>query len=402
MRLLFATSLLPEAQAFSGYEIANRCILDALRALGVDVVPVGFANPGRSAHVVPGSLNLGELALVTDDADPWRKLNWLARAVRNGTTFAAAKLQVLAPDNLARIIDASGPFDGVILNNVTLAAAFETVLTQLPFLYVAHNVEWKSAAENAAAASGIIERSLYAREARLLKSIEARLIAKARFVHALAAEDIATLGLTDARANVLPLTVHADAPEPAMRQPTHDAGIIGTWSWTPNRLGLEWFLDQVVPHLPRDFSIAIAGRLPQGFDLRHRNVTALGRVPDATQFVRSARVLPLVSTSGTGVQLKTIEAFELGLPTVATSLSVRGIGSVPANCTIADDPKAFAEALVAKARAAGPSDLDGSAFHLARKAALGAALRQGLQALGARAGQTAGRVEAPMAGALAS
>jgi Glycosyl transferases group 1 len=390
MRLLFATSLLPSAQAFSGYEIANRCILDGLRALGHDVVPVGFSNPGCSGDAVAGSIHLGELALVTQEADPVRKLGWLARAVRRATTFAAAKLQVIEPQDLRRLLELAGPFDGVVLNGVTLAAAFEAELTQLPFIYVAHNVEWKSAAENAAAATSFVEQTLYAREARLLKQIEARLTANAAFVHALAAEDIETFGLGEARSNVLPLTAHVEAPAPALRRIEHDACIIGTWSWTPNRLGLDWFLQNVVPLLPGDVSIAVAGRLPAGYDLRCPNVTAVGRVADASDFVRRARVLPLISRAGTGVQLKTLEAFELGLPTVATSLSVRGIGDLPANCIVTDDPAAFASAMLAVIRSKGVSDLDGRAFHAARAKALLAALQAGVDALSAAACRASG------------
>jgi hypothetical protein len=380
MRLLFATSLLPESEAFSGYEIANRCILQGLRDLGHDVTAIGFAGAGRSAHVAPGSINLGEVSLVTHEADTRRKLGWLARAVSNGTTFAAAKLQVIDVRDLQKRIDEAGRFDAVILNGVTMAAAFEQFLTRWPHLYVAHNVEWQSAAEAAAAAKGFVERTLFERESRLLKRIEARLCARSAFVHTLASEDLESLGLqATGRANVLPLTVHEQAVAPRSRTPKWDAGIIGTWSWAPNRIGLEWFLSEVVPLLPAGFSIAVAGRLPAGFQIAHANVTALGRVPDAAEFVRSARVLPLFSRAGTGIQLKTLEAFELGLPTVATSSSIRGIDVTPANCVVADEPSAFAAALLEAARSA--PDADGRGFHATRRAALLDALAQGVAAL---------------------
>ena len=56
--------------------------------------------------------------------------------------------------------------------------------------------------------------------------------------------------------------------------------------------------------------------------------TFVGRVPDAVAFVLSGRTVPLISRAGTGVQLKTIETFELGLPAVA---------SMSANLTISPD-----------------------------------------------------------------
>ncbi len=60
--------------------------------------------------------------------------------------------------------------------------------------------------------------------------------------------------------------------------------------------------------------------------------------PTQRDFVRSCAVIPLISRAGTGVQLKTIETFEMGLPSVATALSVRGIADIPGNCVVTDDP----------------------------------------------------------------
>ncbi len=75
-------------------------------------------------------------------------------------------------------------------------------------------------------------------------------------------------------------------------------------------------------------------------------VNFVGKVPDATAFVEAGALIPLISRAGTGVQLKTIETFELGMPSVATSHSVRGISQVPANCTIANNPSDFAAAVI--------------------------------------------------------
>ena len=173
---------------------------------------------------------------------------------------------------------------------------------------------------------------------------------------------------------------------PAKRDPTYDATLIGTWTWQPNRIGLEWFLDKVVPHLPDDFTIAIAGSMPAGHaQSPHPGVSFVGRVADAIEFVLSGRVVPLISRAGSGVQLKTIETFELGLPAVATSRSLRGIGARAGKLrrgrrTGRIRPRA------ASARRAAPGDVDGRALP-PRPAAWRstASLRSGLRALGFQA-----------------
>jgi len=167
------------------------------------------------------------------------------------------------------------------------------------------------------------------------------------------------------------------------RAPLYDATLIGTWTWQPNRIGLEWFLGEVVPHLPDDFTIAIAGSIPADLRSPHPGVSFVGRVPDAIAFVQSGRVVPLISRAGTGVQLKTIETFELGLPAVATQRSLRGIGAVPSNCIVADGPVEFAAALERSARNA--VDVDGARFRHDQLQALDRQLALGLHALGLQA-----------------
>ena len=139
-------------------------------------------------------------------------------------------------------------------------------------------------------------------------------------------------------------------------------------------------LEKVVPLLPPDFFIRIAGSTPGGLSSASPNVQFVGRVPDAVDFVRGAAVIPLISTAGSGVQLKTIETFELGLPSVATSRSLRGIDHRPQNCRVTDDPREFAALLVEVRQSI--RDVDGRDFYTRQRQALDSRIRRGLQAIG--------------------
>ena len=128
--------------------------------------------------------------------------------------------------------------------------------------------------------------------------------------------------------------------------------------------------------------IAVAGRVPGDLHAPP-GVTLVGRVPAASQFLRSCRVVALSSRAGTGVQLKTVEAMQLGLPAVATTLSCRGFAELPANFTIADNATDFAQALmdrVGKIRAGGAQRLDGAVFLARQQAALADGIAKGLAA----------------------
>jgi Glycosyl transferases group 1 len=388
MHLLFVTSLVPQGVASTGYEIANQAVIDGLRRNGARVTVMGFTWPGRQASNPEETIVLGSVDVRTEGADPFTKLKWVAQAVAGGFTIASAKMRIIEAADIRTAINDHGPFDGYVLNGVSLPGAFIDLFSDLPYIWVAHNVEHQSAWENAETADSALKRTLFRRDARLLETLERRLAEQARFVFTLAEDDRAPLGVASpSRSACVPLvTMDASVEVPASRNIAYDAGLIGTWTWQPNRVGLEWFIREVAPHLPPGFKVAVAGSLPEGLPAAPACIEFVGRVPDAKTFVRSCAVIPLVARGGTGVQLKTIETFELGLPSVATGSSLRGIDMRPDNCVVADDPKDFAHSLIMsanKVRSGDPLLADGSAFHAAQLQALDASIAKGLAAMAA-------------------
>lgn len=383
MHLVFATSIVPDGAPTTGYEIANAAIVDALRRAGARVTVLGFTWPGKSAADPSNAVVLGSLDVRTEHASALRKAWWLIKAITLGLTVSSAKLRIVRKQKVRKALSEIEPFDAFVLNGVQFAGAFEDLFEDKPYIFVAHNVEYRSAEQSAATVSSQLWQLLYEREARLLRALEARMCDRARFVFTLAEDDRQELGVAnDARSATLALVTRPRAPVSiGPRTITCDAALIGTWTWQPNRVGLEWFLDKVVPRLGPLFTVKIAGHIPADLKTPPPGVEIVGRVPDAVEFVRSAAVIPLISRAGTGVQLKTLETFELGLPSVATTSSVRGIGQIPENCTVTDDPVEFARALQAAVHNRIP-DMDGSRFHMAQLEMLDRGIRRGLLALG--------------------
>jgi hypothetical protein len=329
-------------------------------------------------------LLMGEVEVRTEGAGIKRKIGWVLKSFLTGLTVSSAKLRVIPAIELHNAITELGEFDAYVLNGVTLPGAFEGIFKDKPSLFVAHNVEYRSAEENAADAKGKVQKFLFGREARILKKLENRLCKQASFVFTFAEDDGPALGLNNDKFATLPLVMPGNSQTVTPEAAKYDLTLIGTWTWHPNRIGLEWFLREVKPLLPKDVSIAIAGNTPADLIAAWPGVNFLGKVPDATAFVESGKLIPLISRAGTGVQLKTIETFELGKPSVATAHSVRGIGNIPANCTIADKPAEFAAAIVERLKAINEGDdqrLDGKAFKQAQIAGMDSAIARGLKKL---------------------
>ncbi len=389
MHLLFVTSLVPQGVASTGYEIANQAIIDGLRRNGARVTVIGFTWPGKAASDQDNTIVLGSVDVRTEGAHALTKMRWVAAAMAGGYTISSVKMHVVQAEEVQAAITTRGPFDGYVLNGVSLPGAFIDLFSNLPSIWVAHNVEHVSALENAESSDSALKRALFRRDARILKKLEHKLASRARFVYTLAEEDRAPLGvLSPSRSAFVPLVTLQNPPSHfAKREIMYDAGLIGTWTWQPNRVGLEWFIREVAPKLPSGFKVAVAGSLPGGLPDAPACIEYVGRVPDAKEFVRSCAVIPLVARGGTGVQLKTIETFEMGLPSAATSSSLRGIEYRPANCVISDDPADFAynlENLVAEVKSGALDLLDGSAFYVAQRSALDVAIAKGIAAIAAK------------------
>lgn len=383
LHLVFVTSLVAQANPATGYELANSALLEGLQRAGVRTTVVGCAWPGQA--VAPGAnTSLGEVEVRTEKAGAGLKLKWLLMSLATRLPMSSAKLRVIPEATVRHAVAAAGDFDGYVLNGVALAGAFADVFTGKPSIFVAHNVEHRSSAENARNAGSLIKRILFARDARLLKTLENELRDQAAGVVAFAAEDLTDLGVHPQASVFLPLSIPRSTHLPEITQLTHDLALLGTWTWHPNRIGLEWFLKEVKPRLIEDVRISVAGSTPDDLAVAWPDVKFVGRIERATDFVAASAVIPLISRAGTGVQLKTIETFSLGLPSVATTSSVRGIATIPANCTLADDPADFAAALnekIRRARAGDRQRLDGRMFADEQRARMDAGIQEMLRLL---------------------
>lgn len=383
MKLIFLSSLVPVKEPKSGYDIANRVIVDGLYALGIDLKIMGFLTPGENPAYPDDTIVLGELEVTNAKVSKLQKAKWLMKSFSEGMTVSSAKMLTVEPDVIRSKLDSLRPFDGLILNSVQMAGAFQSIFENEKSIFVAHNVESASASKNAEAANSSISSFLFKREAKLLGVLEKHLCMQASHIWTLADQDRLDLGVED-KSNTLSLVTTMKQPsKPKDQNIEYDIGTIGSWSWAANRQGLDWFLSNVVPQLPSDYRIAIAGGIGE---LPHNvsdNVKFLGRVEDAHDFCRSCAVIPLFSQEGTGVQLKTIETFELGLPAVATQNALRGITDIPSNCYKTEDASDFAKALidcVEGARNGSSLHLDGNEFHQRQLDALMSGISMGLEA----------------------
>jgi glycosyltransferase involved in cell wall biosynthesis len=148
---------------------------------------------------------------------------------------------------------------------------------------------------------------------------------------------------------------HAAAITPVPPPATPALLLLGSLGYAPNVQGLFWFLDRVLPLLPRELPVTVAGSRAPG-EVRRRLARAPVRFEDSPEDVaplyatHALCVVPLFQGSGT--RGKILEALAYERPVVTTTPGVSGLElSEGEGFVVADDPERFA-ARVARLAAA--------------------------------------------------
>lgn len=126
---------------------------------------------------------------------------------------------------------------------------------------------------------------------------------------------------------------------------------VGPELHTPNKIGIEWFLNNCWKDLEtKGYSLYIIGnwtkKTKKILSNEYRNIFFLGFVPNLANVIKdSIMIVPI--TIGSGIRMKILEAMSYKVPFVSTSVGAEGIPiENNVNCFIADTPKDFIESII--------------------------------------------------------
>ncbi|WP_081627186.1 glycosyltransferase [Methyloversatilis discipulorum] len=350
MNIVFCTTVLPSRKRTGG-EIASQSFIDAMRVAGHSVTVLGYQRPDDDYGPSGGEVCVGRRPIETDGAGLSKYL-WMLEAITRGRAYSAQKYHSASYQHLLSSELVRQPQSLVVIDHAQMGFLLDVVPSECPVLFIAHNIEEDIYRAQIDAASNPFTRWLVTREAKLIGLLERRIGRRALCVWVLTEADRAHFANSGCR--------HVSIAEiPATRFGSgnadchydYDVGLIGTWSWRANAEGLEWFQREIVPRLPRNLRIAVAGKGAES--IVRPPVKALGFVSDAVTFLEGCAVIAIPSTAGGGIQVKTLDAIATGRPVVATQTALRGIDRVPGSVCSADTADAFASAIERACRTAG-------------------------------------------------
>jgi glycosyltransferase involved in cell wall biosynthesis len=303
----------------SGRAARTYGIVRALAADGpVDLLHTGFgaAAPDPAYERVEGL----RLHAVSNSRGARRSLAW-ARARKTGAPRAVSRGVSPELGTAAKRLAAAPGRGRVIAEDAMAAVALLGLARRRPVIYSANNLE--SAFRPGRDPDWGSRRRLQAFERRLLNAAaETWMPSKADLEGARELAPAAALRYVPNVVDVAAIDARrapADPPE---------ALLVANFSYAPNREGLDFLLNEVMPRVwaaaPR-LRLRVAGRgyeAPAGADTR---VEVLGFVDSLDQLYARAACALVPLLSGGGSPVKFIEALAHGLPVVATPRGAAGV-----------------------------------------------------------------------------
>jgi polysaccharide biosynthesis protein PslH len=343
MRILFLSTLLPGLRR-TGSEVATQGFVDALRSGGHEVVLLGYRRVGTDPPRAESDVAAADRHIETLGAGA-RPALWMLRAVATRRPYSVAKYVGRAYRRAMDEAFARLEPELVVLDHAQMGWLVPCRGWNVPTAYLAHNVE--HALHDELSSHGGPRAWAHRREAQRIQQVERAILERVNTLWTLSrtdAEGLATLAPgRPARVFDVPPVAVPGAPGPAV----HDVATLGGWHWKPNAAGLRWFVDEVAPHLEgHGLDVVVGGHSGEEIVGDRAGLKAIGSVPDALEFLQSARLVAVPSTAGAGVQVKTLDAIASGRRVVATSTAMRGIANPPGTVQTADDPAEFADAIV--------------------------------------------------------
>lgn len=337
------TPVLGSGQALRTYGIAR-----ALSSRGqVDLLYARFGagEPGTEYTSMAG-LTLHE---VVPSRGP-RRLRAYAGARLRGvpTGFARGISPELSSE--ARRLAATPGRGRVIADGPVVAGALMQLARVRPVVYNAHNLE-SSFRHQLGRSSGRLG-GLAGFERRVLERMhESWMVSPGEVA---AAGDLAP----GAALRYVPNVVDVAAITPVSAAGGKTSMLVGDFTYAPNRQGLSYLVEEVLPILWRllpDARLLVAGRGLEGPVSDDQRIQQLGFVEDLAALYAEADCIAIPLQTGGGSPLKFIEALAYGLPVVATPRAAAGLEASPGEHYLeADRPEEFAEAMARVLRGDSP------------------------------------------------
>jgi glycosyltransferase involved in cell wall biosynthesis len=253
-------------------------------------------------------------------------------------------------------------FDVVVCDFLSASLNFPDRLSA-PAVLFQHNVETALWRRMASTETNPVKRFAYQIEAAKMARYERLSLAKFDHIIAVSDNDRQQMLAMNPECAITVVPTGVDTQKYPVAPPAHANPprivFAGSMDWEPNLDAVTYFCQDIFPRVRAEYPAAlfqIVGRNPHPRvkQLASEHVQVTGTVPSVAEYLRDATLVIVPLRIGGGTRLKIFEAMAMGKALISTSIGAEGLDVQSGrDLILADDPAAFADAILSLIRDAG-------------------------------------------------
>ncbi|NKB56017.1 MAG: glycosyltransferase [Alphaproteobacteria bacterium] len=225
--------------------------------------------------------------------------------------------------------------DFVVINGGDVWSVIEALPERLPAILIAHNIEHRLMRSHIDQLTGLeaFLRPILSRDVNKLHSLEVAAAKRACNILSISEEDADYFRNLGDNMNVATfLQTFNYQPYTRTERPHNrplNVGFMAKMTWWPNQEGAAWFVDKVLANLgPSQVVGHFYGAGSEAFDGRLPNLVTHGFVDALDDIWKNCDLMICPILSGSGVNIKFVEALFNRMPVLATTLAARGLPTI--------------------------------------------------------------------------
>lgn len=241
--------------------------------------------------------------------------------------FYSRKFADRIADKIAR-----NSYDLVVINGLDVAWFAAHIPAHQSSVYISHNIEQELFRQQISRYAKIpLLSGLLKRDARKLAACELACVEKVDAVIAISEDDRQWLLQRFPDLNAATLLPSFDSV--VMDRCGHESpgvserlniGFLGNMDWWANRRSIEWFIAEILPHIPDRFQLHLFGKGSQSLG-NGAAVIGHGFVDDLQQIWDTVDIMVQPIVTGAGINIKVAESLYNRVPMMVTPMALKGL-----------------------------------------------------------------------------
>lgn len=253
--------------------------------------------------------------------------NFMTRDPYNLSRFFSVDVDI----RLTRLLQKE-KYDCIILESIFTTPYLPTIRRNVstPVILRSHNVEHQIWDKLAVGEKNFIKRIYLSYLSKKLYKAEIEAWRSVDGVACISYDDMQfTRALSKKPSYLLPVAMSIQEP---IEMTGNDLKVyhIGSMDWLPNLEAINGFIENTLPSVLKafpNFEFHIAGRKmpPSLHEKKISGIVSWGEVESAQAFARNFQIMLVPLQSGSGIRIKILEAFTMGIAVISTEQGIRGL-----------------------------------------------------------------------------